>query len=80
MSALSKSPRVALRAGIIYSADNGMLICVHCAGMSAKFTGRDISGQKVTPMTARDNTDWMAMFDRPLACESGCTSFGKAAA
>ncbi|MEA2067798.1 MAG: hypothetical protein U9P12_01240 [Verrucomicrobiota bacterium] len=42
-----KEPKPVLKEGIIYSSDNGMLICKKCAGQSALYTGRDSSGQEV---------------------------------
>lgn len=66
-----------LKAGVIYAADNGRLICLKCAGQSAKFTGRDISGQAVEVMTAEHNAAWVGEFDSPMVCERGCTTFGE---
>lgn len=63
----------ALLPGIIYSADNGQLICAKCAGQSALDTGRDRSGQKVQPLTQRDADDWKRVMDADLTCEGGCT-------
>jgi len=64
-----------LKAGVIYSADNGERICLQCAGASAKFTGRDRSGKRVVAMLADDAAEWKAITGRPLACERGCTTF-----
>jgi hypothetical protein len=84
MSALTpRKPKVIklgapkLAAGIIYSGDNGRLFCAKCAGQTALYTGRDISGQKVEAMDAADNKAWIAEFGKPIACESGCTTFAK---
>ncbi len=74
---LIKAPHIALKPGTIYSADNGERICLHCAGNSAKFTGRDLSGMHVTPMTAADAVEWDLAFAKPLSCERGCTTYGK---
>lgn len=60
---VSKEP--VLRAGVIYAADNGRLICRDCAGQSALWTGHDISGQPVMEMPATPG----------LACERKCTSY-----
>lgn len=68
-----KQPKPVLKAGIIYSGDNGRLICVHCAGMSAKYTGRDLSGHRVTPLNQADADHWMQVMNEHLKCESGCT-------
>ncbi len=69
------APVAVLSPGVVYSADNGRLICLKCAGMSAKYTGRDISGQKVTAMNVEDAIEWVAAVGRPMACERGCTSY-----
>ena len=68
-------PKSVLKPGIIYSGDNGRLICLHCAGMSAKFTGRDLSGHKVEAMGPDDAQGWFAYFGEPMKCESGCTEY-----
>lgn len=70
---MTNKPTQKLKAGIIYSGDNGQLICLHCAGNSAKFTGRDLSGHKVTPMTQEDADQWMELMGVTMVCESGCT-------
>ena len=67
--------KFALKPGTIYSADNGALICIYCAGMSALFTGRDISGQKCTPMTQDDAMAWEQELGKPMSCEGGCTTY-----
>ena len=38
----------------LYLGDNGRCFCGQHAGMSAKFTGKDISGQDVYRLTADD--------------------------
>lgn len=71
------TPKPVLKSGVIYSADNGELICLECAGMSAKFTGFDRSGQSVeaVPNTAESRAQWRAAFGKDLACEAGCTKY-----
>ena len=61
--------------GIIYSADNGRLICLKCAGMSAKFTGHDISGLKCEPVPWGENAAWRKEFGKPISCEAGCLTY-----
>ena len=70
-------PKPKLKAGIIYSGDNGQLICVNCAGASAKYSGYDLSGHKVTPMPADAEMlrEWKAQFGKDFACEGGCTKY-----
>lgn len=70
-------PKPVLKDGWIYSADNGMLICLKCAGMAAKYTGHDLSGQKVTRVPRRDNIQWRRLTGSDLSCERGCTSYGR---
>lgn len=67
--------RIALKEGVLYIADNGRLICSCCAGASAKYTGRDISGQRVARMTKSHAYEWVTMFDQPPQCEGGCTTY-----
>jgi hypothetical protein len=70
-----KPPKPKLKPGIIYSADNGRLVCVDCAGMSAKYTGRDLSGHRVTPVPVSETVDWHKEFGKPMRCEGGCTTY-----
>jgi hypothetical protein len=64
-----------LKAGIIYSADNGALICLRCAGISALYTGCDVSGQKVEAVPFAGTVAWKKEFGKHMACEHGCTSY-----
>ncbi len=75
MSAILKAPKPVLKPGVIYSGDNGMSICIHCAGNSALYTGRDISGRKVQAFTAADAAIYKQMLGTDLSCERGCTTF-----
>lgn len=68
-------PKPVLKPGIIYHSDNGRLICVECAGMSAKFTGHDISGQKVFALPYSETLEWFKEFGKPMACECGRTIY-----
>lgn len=62
--------RTVLKPGALYWSDNGRVICVSCAGASALFSGRDLSGQKVTRVSAADVEAWNAEGDLgPLRCE-----------
>lgn len=58
----------------VYSGDNGQLICTQCAGQTALFTGRDLSGRKLVPMTDADAIHWGQVMGEPLACECGKTT------
>jgi hypothetical protein len=64
-----------LKAGVIYSGDNGALLCVECAGSCAKYTGHDRSGQKVSVMPYQQTLLWQQAFGKPLACECGKTIY-----
>lgn len=68
-------PNPVLKPGVIYSGDNGALICVECAGQSAKYTGRDLSGQRVTKMPYAQTVAWFQEFGKPMACECGKTIY-----
>lgn len=72
---ISMPPKPILKPGIIYSGDNGKLICRDCAGMSAKFTGRDRSGQKVMAVPVSETVEWHKEFGEPMRCEGGCTTY-----
>lgn len=68
-------PVPVLEPGIIYCGDNGRLLCRDCAGMSAKYTGRDLSGHPVTPVPVSETVAWHAEFGEPMKCEGGCTTY-----
>jgi len=60
----------ALDEGTIYIGDNGRMFCgrLECAGASAHFTGRDISGQFVLRLTDADRQE-LAKYQLAAACE-----------
>ena len=60
-----------LREDTIYLGDNGRAFCgkSRCAGATAFYSGRDLSGQPVAPITAPD--DIRAAVVAGLTCE-GC--------
>ena len=70
-----KDPSPKLKSGVIYSADNGRLICLECAGASAKFTGHDLSGQRVLPVPYHETIEWFKELGKPMACECGKTIY-----
>ena len=72
-------PRPLLREGALYWADNGRRICAKCAGQSALYTGRDISGQKVERITVEDVRAWPDDLG-VLQCAAGCTALTAVAA
>ena len=69
------SPTPVLKPGTIYIGDNGRLLCVECAGMSAKYTGHDLSGHRVEVMPYAETVAWFAEFGKPMACECGHTIY-----
>jgi hypothetical protein len=70
----TSTPPIALAPGAVFFSDNGRTICRCCAGQSALYTGRDISGQRVERATLDDAREWERALARPLACELGCTT------
>ena len=46
--------KTVLEPGALYLGDNGRCFCTDRAGMSARYTGRDISGQPVHRVTNAD--------------------------
>ena len=50
----------------------GQRICVRCAGASALYTARDLSGQPVERVTIEDVRAWPDDLG-PLECEAHCT-------
>ena len=78
MAARDATMRPLLREGALYWADNGRRICAKCAGQSALFTGRDISGQKVERITVEDVRAWPKDLG-VLRCEAGCAALAAVA-
>lgn len=56
--------------GAVYIGDNGRMMCCRCAGTSASYTGRDLSGQRVDRVSVADVRAWPAKLGT-LACECG---------
>lgn len=48
-----QNPKRVLKDDALYFGDNGRIFCGRCAGMTATYTGRDISGQRVQRVTPR---------------------------
>lgn len=66
----SKSPMVPVVADdALYLTDNGRVVCgLHC-GTSARYTGRDLSGQRIERVTEATARRWLAQVGEPIACE-----------
>ena len=72
------TPRPVLVPGAIYWADGGRRVCSRCAGASALYTGRDISGQRVERITVEDVLAWPDDLGI-LQGEAGCTALAAVA-
>jgi hypothetical protein len=62
----------------LYHTDNGRIVCGKHAGTSAKYTGRDISGQRVERVTWEDGEAWLAEIGEPISCEDCGKTLGGA--
>jgi hypothetical protein len=67
--AKTKELKPALKAGILYLGDNGRCFCVKHAGMTALYTGRDISGQRVLALTDLALAAMAKEIGRDMKCE-----------
>ena len=56
----------------LYIGDNGRIFCggQRCSGITAHYTGRDISGQKVQRLGDEDLAWMAAEIGREVSCES----------
>jgi hypothetical protein len=80
MSRADSTLRIALAPDAVYFADNERAIWLRCAGMSALYTGRDISGKRVERATLDHCREWQREIGRALSCEMGCTTHSTVAA
>jgi len=62
-------PKPVLKPGALYLGDNGRCFCAEHAGASARYTGRDISGQRVHRITAGDRAAWRIEVGSEPQCE-----------
>jgi len=53
----------------LYECDGGMVLCGADLGMSARTTGRDLSGQRIRRMKDADAALFYAECEAPCACE-----------
>lgn len=65
------TPKPKLKDDVLYFGDNGRITCgsLRCAGMTAHFTGRATSGQRVKRVSDADNQMFVAEFGAPACCE-----------
>ncbi len=71
-------PKPVLKPGLIYYSDSGRTICLKCAGTSARYSGHDVSGQKVEPAPWEDTLQFVKELGKPLSCEAGCLIYDPA--
>lgn len=57
-------------AGALYFTDNGRVLCAEHLGITARMTGRDLSGQRIARISAADASDARDVYDMALVCES----------
>jgi len=67
------TPAPVLHDGALYLGDNGRVMCSasHCAGVTARLSGRDLSGARVTPVTRADLAEWATYDLGAMRCECG---------
>lgn len=53
----------------IYLCDNGAAYCGDHLGISARMTGRDISGQRIMAVTPPMAREYAAEYHTPVRCE-----------
>ncbi len=53
-------PTPVLQDAAYYSGDNGCILHGRCCGASARYTGRDLSGQRVRRLSAADVAAFLA--------------------
>jgi hypothetical protein len=70
-----KDPEPVLEDGVIYSSENGMLICKKCASDSELYAGQTRSGAKLRAIPRSENEAWRTFFGKDMSCERGCTSY-----
>ena len=73
----TSKPTPVLQPDTIYAADNGALICLRCAGMTAKYAGMTLDGDRVLRLSSNGRAafEWYQEFGKPLTCEAGCTTY-----
>lgn len=65
-----QNPRPVLVDDALYSGDGGRLFCGRHAGASARYSGRDLSGQRVHRYSDRDRQDFELEIGRAPECET----------
>lgn len=70
---MSKPRKMVLDADTLYLGDNGRCYCGEHSGMTAQYTGRDISGQRVMAITPDVLAESRAMGMEPACEHPRCT-------
>lgn len=69
MMIATKTTKTKTVADALYFTDNGRVVCgAHC-GMTAQYTLRDISGQRIKRVSAADAASWLASGGEAIRCE-----------
>lgn len=69
--ATRQDPKPLLEDDALYITDNGACYCGKHTGAAARYTGHDISGQKVDRVTEADQSYYEQIADgRRMACET----------
>lgn len=53
----------------LYLGDNGRITCGDCSGASARYTGRDLSGQRVEKISPQDSQTIAGLIGHMPICE-----------
>ena len=63
-------PKPVLEDDRLYCGDNGRCFCGLHAGASARYTGFDVSGQRVWAISDQDREEWRRELGRGPSCET----------
>ena len=69
-----EEPASVLKAGVLYSGENGMIICRKCAGVRES-SGYLSSGAPISQITPLDAVEYKKLFGEDIRCEKGCTEY-----
>ena len=72
---MNTHPKPVLKDDALYLGDGGICLCGKCSGASARYTGRDLSGQKVYRVKQADQDYMIANGGHAMRCESCNTTF-----
>lgn len=53
----------------VFGLGDGRIVCGRHAGMTAQYTGRDLSGQRILMVSKVVAKQWLANFGEPIKCE-----------